>query len=300
MNYKFHAFISYKHNPDTKRAEKLEFALKRYGRSWYSPTRKIFRDENNLILSNDLGADILDALKKSEYLIYLASPSAAQSEWINLEVDYWCNVLDRFENLIIILTDGKIASQKDNPNLIDWAKTNVLPKSLENKSVKTPYYRSIAAMDLRNELDIGNPAFKNIVNSIVAKFKKIEPSEMIDHATKIQKRNRLYRNIAIFLLCCLAICSTVLFFKSQTNLKIANEQTALAKKNEKETLKAIEEVQKANDKEALQRFKDLEKRVVTILTANADPTILINQMIEIAESNAAKDSLLIRIAELNK
>lgn len=296
-NYKYKAFISYKHSVDKKNAEKIEFSLKKYGKSWFSPRRKIFRDEKILSHTLDLGSEINKALIESEYLIYFASPEGAESEWIELELDTWCNQLNRCDRLIIVITKGKIFSDENNINLIDWDKTNILPEKLKNNFTTIPYYRDISNI---KEFNIDNPNYKTIINSIAARLENKKPEEMMDEAIKVLRRNRLLLNIAVFLLLTLTVSTLIFYNNSQNNLNEALIQKKIAKEKEKEAKYSLKKMKAAQEKEELQRFNDLEKRVIVIKNAKADPIILINKMIEIAENHKDSSNLLLKIVELKK
>jgi hypothetical protein len=76
---KYKAFISYRHATSKEFAENLELALKSYAKPlWHAPIA-IFRDEKHLRPGPDLPKMIREALNESEFLVYLASPSAAGS-----------------------------------------------------------------------------------------------------------------------------------------------------------------------------------------------------------------------------
>jgi hypothetical protein len=81
MRYK--AFISYSHAADGKLAPALQQALHRIAKPWYRlRTMRVFRDQTNLATSPGLWTEIENALRDSEFFIYLASPAAAQSLWV--------------------------------------------------------------------------------------------------------------------------------------------------------------------------------------------------------------------------
>ncbi len=115
-DWKYKAFISYSH-ADEKSArwlhKKLEaFRLPR-NRAILQVGRKnnlgrVFRDQDELAASSDLGEKISLALGESENLIVICSPHAAQSRWVNEEVSRYqrlgrqhrifCLVVDRAPN----------------------------------------------------------------------------------------------------------------------------------------------------------------------------------------------------------
>src|ERR1700752_795131 len=100
---KYKAFISYKHRASTKFTENLELALKSYAKPLWHPPMAIFRDEKYLRPGLDLPKMIRDALEQSEALIYIASPEAAASPWVQDELSQWCSSASRRQRFIIIL-----------------------------------------------------------------------------------------------------------------------------------------------------------------------------------------------------
>ena len=95
---KYYAFLSYSH-ADEVTADWLHGALERFrtpgalaGRltnNGVIPRRltPIFRDRHELPASPDLAAGIREALDASRFLIVLCSPAAAESRWVNAEID---------------------------------------------------------------------------------------------------------------------------------------------------------------------------------------------------------------------
>lgn len=95
---RYKAFISYSHR-DRQAAEWLHRALETYrapprlsaknGASIAGGLRPIFRDRDELSAAADLGETIRDALNRSDALIVLCSPAAAESRWVDQELDYF-------------------------------------------------------------------------------------------------------------------------------------------------------------------------------------------------------------------
>ena len=95
---RYFAFLSYSHK-DSELADWLHRELERFrvptslvGRITEHgavPRRltPIFRDERELAAATDLGEEIEDALRNSQFLIVLCSPEAARSRWTNAEID---------------------------------------------------------------------------------------------------------------------------------------------------------------------------------------------------------------------
>jgi len=99
-NHKYWAFISYS-SKDGAWGRWLHRAIETYGipaeivKHHQTPVghpvpkyfQPLFRDRDELPASSDLGAEIEKALQVSHYLIVICSPHAAQSKWVNREVE---------------------------------------------------------------------------------------------------------------------------------------------------------------------------------------------------------------------
>ena len=93
----FCAFISYRHaDPDQKIAVRLHRLIERYTlpgalrrQMGVRHPGKVFRDQDELPLSANLGRDIETALDNSAWLICVCSPRYLQSNWCLREVDYF-------------------------------------------------------------------------------------------------------------------------------------------------------------------------------------------------------------------
>lgn len=110
--FEYAAFISYAHE-DRDWAIRLLTWLKRYK----SPAAlrkqgvrerlgEIFRDESHLAASHDLSTEIKEALGKSEFLIVICSPHAAQSHWVGKEVEAF-QQQGRGDKILTLLVAGE-------------------------------------------------------------------------------------------------------------------------------------------------------------------------------------------------
>ena len=113
-NYDYAAFISYRHQPkDTEVAKALHRQLETYTipRAMRRDPRqkhvgKLFRDQDELPLSADLGNDIRAALDASEWLIVVCSPEYNQSKWCMAEIDYFIQS-GRRGHILTVLVAGE-------------------------------------------------------------------------------------------------------------------------------------------------------------------------------------------------
>lgn len=108
------AFISYRHQlPDMEVAKKLHTAIETYRipanirkKTGRTKTGRVFRDQEELPLSSDLGQDIEDALDHSEWFIAVCSPRYQQSRWCMREMEYFIEKKG-IDRVLTIVTEGE-------------------------------------------------------------------------------------------------------------------------------------------------------------------------------------------------
>ena len=116
-SYSYKAFISYSHS-DQKWARWLHRALESYRVPKHLvgtrtdagaiPERltPVFRDRDELAVSADLSDRIREALIESEFLIVICSPAAANSRWVNKEIEEF-KKLGRSEQVLCLIVAGE-------------------------------------------------------------------------------------------------------------------------------------------------------------------------------------------------
>jgi hypothetical protein len=118
--YRYWAFISYS-SKDTAHAKWLHRAIETYGipaklveHGHLTPAgdpvparfQPLFRDRDELPVSADLGKALEDALAASRYLIVVCSPNAAQSRWVNREIETFVE-MGRGDRVFAYIADGE-------------------------------------------------------------------------------------------------------------------------------------------------------------------------------------------------
>ena len=108
----YDGFISYSHAADDLLAPRLQAGLQRFAKPWWKRRAlRIFRDESSLSANPHLWSSITDALDQSGWFVLLLSPDAAESPWVNNEVEYWLEHKDP-GRIIPVLTDGDRLPQR--------------------------------------------------------------------------------------------------------------------------------------------------------------------------------------------
>lgn len=193
------AFISYSHLADQKLSEALQSALEKFAKPWYKVrSLNIFRDNTSLTVSPNLWTTIQKALTDSENFIYMASPQAAASKWVQKEVRFWLDnkSLDSF---MIVVTDGNL-KWDDEKKCFLKTDDGCLPEFLLTEFAEEPLYIDLRHLKTQANLSLNNALFKNEVLKIAAKLFNKEPKDLAGiEITQHRKTIRL-RNAAIFML----------------------------------------------------------------------------------------------------
>jgi len=104
----FDAFLVYSHREGGRLAAVLQKALETYpavgGRKLH-----IFRDTTDLAASPSLLSNLREMIDNSEFLIFLASPAAAQSRWVEAELSYFLQSRPR-NRVLMVLAEGDLES----------------------------------------------------------------------------------------------------------------------------------------------------------------------------------------------
>ena len=113
-NYKYDIFISYKHEAlDKAVAARLQKSLEHYKipkeiqkKTGKEKIKRVFRDEEELAVSSDLGKEIENQIAQSEYLLVVCSKKTKESQWVLKEIDTFLKYRDA-EHILPVLIEGE-------------------------------------------------------------------------------------------------------------------------------------------------------------------------------------------------
>ena len=115
MKYRYDAFISYRHTElDKFAAENLHRQMEAFrlpgklsGRAeGRTSITRVFRDRDELPLTNCLEDNIMEALQESEYLVVICSPRLRESLWCRKEIETFIRMHGR-RNVFAVLIEGE-------------------------------------------------------------------------------------------------------------------------------------------------------------------------------------------------
>lgn len=209
MPYK--GFISYSHDADSIYAPKLQNGLHQFAKPFNRlRALHIFRDQTDLSANPALWPVIRNALDDSEYFLLLASPEAAKSKWVKMELDHWITThRGSVDKLLIILTKGKLVWDA-KVNDFNWKKTTALPKGLdwpdnpdpnpntmEGRFKLEPFYLDQRWVRTETDLSLRNPRFLDEIATLASTLHGKRKSEMIGADVKAHTRYRRVRTAVI-------------------------------------------------------------------------------------------------------
>lgn len=142
QKYKFDAFISYRHGGiDQFVAENLHKKMETFKlpKSIKNKTNgktkinRVFRDQEELPLTSDLGDPIREALEASEWLIVICSPRLHESKWCQTEIETFISIHGR-EKVLAVLVEGEPSDSF--PEQLLYKTEEVIEENGEKRTIK--------------------------------------------------------------------------------------------------------------------------------------------------------------------
>lgn len=236
---RYDAFISYSHEADDRIALGLRDGLHQFAKPWRAlRAARVFLDRTSLAAAPELWPDLRERLDASSFLILLASPAAAGSEWVGpREVAHWLSVPKRADHLILACTDGRIVWDHETGDF-DWQLTTALPDELRGALPGEPLYVDMTWAREKPNLSLRNDEFLGAVATIAARIHGRERDDLVGEDVRQHKRTRMLVRLAIGVLTLLlagAIVAATLAILSgnearrQRDLAVSREHAAAAR-----------------------------------------------------------------------
>ncbi len=178
----YDGFISYSHAADDLLAPRLQAGLQRFAKPWWKRRAlRIFRDESSLSANPHLWSSITDALDQSGWFVLLLSPEAAESPWVNNEVEYWLANKDA-DRIIPVLTDGDF-TWFDNDFISDAA-----PPALQGAFSDEPRWVDLRFARTEEQLDLKNPRFSAAIADVASAIRGVPKDELESEEVRQHRR----------------------------------------------------------------------------------------------------------------
>jgi hypothetical protein len=229
----YDGFISYSHEADGRLAPEIQHGLARVARPWYRRRAlHVFRDDTNLAVSPELWGSIARALDESRYLVVLASPQAAESPWVNREIEHWLGSKP-VDTVLPVLTGGEWTW--DDGRRAFSAGSTAVPPALAGAFTEEPRHLDLRWAAEDSGFDARSARFRLALAELAAPMRGMSKDELMGEDLRQHRRTiRLAWSVAGVLVALLAaaIVASVVAVghadRARRNQARAEEQASIA------------------------------------------------------------------------
>jgi WD40 repeat protein len=215
----FGAFISYSGQEDRALITKLQNGIEKLAKRWYRPPiTKVFVDKTSIAAGTRLWSRIEYGLTRSKWLILMASPEAAQSWWVDREVEWWLTHRS-LDNVIIVHTAGVLSWDRDAADFS--AESTAIPPCLRGKFDDEPVWTTVPRSDRSAGVDAA-------VLSITSAVRQTPIHELSSQAYREHRRTLRWAGSAIAMLSLLLVAALVLSVVAVVQRRHAVEEARIA------------------------------------------------------------------------
>jgi WD40 repeat protein len=219
----YQGFISYSHSADGRLAPAVQQALHKLAKPWYRLRLiHVFRDQTSLSANPALWPAIERALAESEYFLLMASPEAANSNWVRQEINWWLTNRP-INRLLIILTDGE-AKWADTERDFDWKATTALPNNLRGRFSDEPLYVDFRWARDQDHLSLRHSQFRAAILDIAAPLHGKPKDELDGEDVRQYRRARLLARSGISVLVLLFVIALLAAYLATQETKLATSR----------------------------------------------------------------------------
>ena len=161
-------------------------------------------------------------------MLYLASPEAAASKWVNKELEYWVANKDR-RKLLILVTGGELAWD-DTAQDFDWAVTTCVPRALSGAFTGEPLYMDFRWAKKEQDFSALNPRFTECVVLLAATLHGQSVEDMVGEEIAQHRRTTRIRNAAVATLALLLVAAVAAAVVAMKQRSEALRQQAAAER----------------------------------------------------------------------
>jgi len=240
--YKYDAFISYRHSqPDSEIAQYLQKKLENFRlpkaiieKIGKKRPLRVFRDETELSVADDLSEAISNAIWESKYLICICSPQYLESVWCMKEIEAFLRFNDR-KHILMVLADGEPDTAFPEVLLYE----EIFQMGPDGHPQKIRQYKEPLAADCRGDSSKERKAkTDNAVVRLVAGIRGISYEDLAQRHRKEAYNRARNRILAAFgvLLAIIGVCVFFLVRISKQKSQITRQQDEL--RSQKEEIEA--------------------------------------------------------------
>jgi len=274
--YKYDAFISYRHTELDKfvaenlirqlEAYKLPKSVAKKLKGKKTKIERVFRDREELPLTNNLEEPIVEALQNSEWLIVICSPRLPESMWCKKEIETFISLRGR-EHVLAVLIEGEPAEAFPEELLYKTVEVEAPDGTIELiKEPVEPLAADFRGEDGKDKKGVAKAMKTEILRVLAAIF-----GVAYDDLRQRHKERKMRRIVTASLLVgagCLAF-------------GVYSTMTALHIKEQKEQIEVQSEQILEQSKEIQAKSEEIQKQNVEITKQNEELTL--RQALALAE-----------------
>jgi WD40 repeat protein len=220
----FDAFISYSRRASTTLATDLQVAVEKFGKPFYRlRSARVFRDDASMSANVALWSTIERGLTDAGWFILLASPLAAQSEFVAREVTWWREHKPT-NRILIVLEEGVDIVWDQAANDFDFGATDSLPRALSGAFGEEPRWIDLRWYEASGSLGAQDPRWMERVADVAAAVRGAERDELIGENVRQHKRAQLALRSGITLISLFLVASLVATYVALGQRAEANKQ----------------------------------------------------------------------------
>ena len=204
----FQAFISYARSTSTPLATALQSAVERFAKPWYRlRATRVFRDDTSMSANTALWSTIETGLRQSQWLVLLASPAAAASEYVTNELRWWLENKSA-DTILLVQASGDLWWDRA-ANRFDAERSPGLPAVLVDAYHEEPRWIDLRWFEEEDSLGTADPRFEERVADIAATVRGEDRDSLIGENVRQHKRARRLARGAIIALTVLLAAALV-------------------------------------------------------------------------------------------
>ncbi|MCR4618384.1 MAG: TIR domain-containing protein [Lachnospiraceae bacterium] len=227
----YDAFISYRHSElDSFVAENLHKRLEAFklpksarakAKSDKTRISRVFRDVEELPLSDNLSDPINNALANSEFLITICTPRYPQSKWCMKEIEVFLQTHDR-EHVLVVLAEDE--PENSFPEILNFEQVEVVGEDGEVSFVKKPIEPLAADTRGENKKEILKAMDTAVIKLCAAIFgMNYDDLKQRHREQKIKRMAALFGSIGAAILLFAVFATVMLIRISKANATISRQ-----------------------------------------------------------------------------
>ncbi|OZF39318.1 hypothetical protein CH294_07565 [Rhodococcus sp. 14-2483-1-1] len=277
---KYKAFISYSRSASKDLATSLQTGLERFAKPWYRlRAMRVFRDDASMSANTQLWSTIEDALRQADWFVILASPEAAESVWVNKEINWWRSNRDA-DRILIVQAKGEVVWDYQVNDFSSRLSTAV-PGALYGAYAEEPRWIDMRWFSETPDIAPSDPRFDERLADIAATVRGVDRDRLVGENVRLHRRALLLARVSIAVLISLLLVAVVAGVVAIAQARNAESQLRVATSR---LLSSTAQAEAATDIESARLYAveayrlhaDDQSRAALLGTASSSPLLVGN------------------------